>query len=81
VDDEICIGVRHGACAQLVRELVAVEGPWRSTELIYCWIPTGPPTRAASRVLITATTSTGKWTHDGSGWVSAYEPPQVDGWA
>jgi hypothetical protein len=31
-----------GACAQLVRELAAVEGPLRSTELIYCWDPDGP---------------------------------------
>jgi hypothetical protein len=42
VDDETCIGVSHGACAQLVRELVAVEGPLRSTELVYCWDPDGP---------------------------------------
>jgi hypothetical protein len=44
-------------------------------------IPTGPWTRAASRALITATTSTGGWMHDGSGWVSAYEPPEANGWA
>ena len=29
-------------CARLVRELAAVEGPLRSTELIYCWDPDGP---------------------------------------
>ena len=35
-------GGRAGACAQLVRELAAVEGETRSTELIYCWDPDGP---------------------------------------
>ena len=42
VDGEICRGGRRGACAQLVRELAAVEGRLRSTELIYCWDPDGP---------------------------------------
>ena len=42
VDGEICRGGRTGACAQLVRELAAVEGRLRSTELIYCWDPDGP---------------------------------------
>lgn len=42
VDGEICRGGRSGACAQLVRELAAVEGGLRSTELIYCWDPDGP---------------------------------------
>ena len=42
VDGEICTGIRHGSCAQLVRELAAVESPLRSTELIYCWDPDGP---------------------------------------
>jgi hypothetical protein len=42
VDGEICRGGRRGACAELVRELAAVEGPLRSTELIYCWDPDGP---------------------------------------
>jgi hypothetical protein len=42
VDGEICRGSRHGACAQLVRELARVEGSLRSTELIYCWDPDGP---------------------------------------
>jgi hypothetical protein len=61
VDGEICRGGRTGACAQLVRELAAVEGRLRSTELIYCWDTTGRPIRAASRALTTATTSTGEW--------------------
>jgi hypothetical protein len=39
VDGEICRGTRTGPCAQLVRELAAVIGPTRSTELIYCWDP------------------------------------------
>ncbi|MDA0173397.1 lytic transglycosylase domain-containing protein [Solirubrobacter taibaiensis] len=39
VDGEICRGTRHGRCADLVRELAAVAGPSRSTELIYCWDP------------------------------------------
>jgi hypothetical protein len=42
VDGEICRGGRTGACAQLVRELAAIEGRLRSTELIYCWDPDGP---------------------------------------
>jgi hypothetical protein len=42
VDREICRGTRTGRCAQLVRELAAVRGPLRSTELIYCWDPDGP---------------------------------------
>jgi hypothetical protein len=42
VDGEICRGTRFGACAELVRELAAVTGPTRSTELIYCWDPDGP---------------------------------------
>ena len=42
VDGERCSGRRTGACAQLVRELAALEGPLRSTELIYCWDPDGP---------------------------------------
>jgi hypothetical protein len=41
VDGEICRGARAGPCAELVRELAAVEGPLRSTELIYCWDPDG----------------------------------------
>jgi hypothetical protein len=41
VDGEVCDGGRHGACAQLVRELAAMEGALRSTELIYCWDPDG----------------------------------------
>ena len=64
VDGEICRGTRTGRCADLVRELAAVTGPTRSTELIYCWDPDGPPTRAASPAPTTATTSTGAWTHD-----------------
>ncbi|MBE2317820.1 transglycosylase SLT domain-containing protein [Solirubrobacter sp. CPCC 204708] len=39
VDGEVCRGGRRGACADLVRELAAVTGPTRSTELIYCWDP------------------------------------------
>jgi hypothetical protein len=42
VDGEICRGTRTGSCADLVRELTAVKGPLRSTELIYCWDPDGP---------------------------------------
>jgi hypothetical protein len=42
VDGEVCRGGRRGACATLVRELAAVEGTLRSTELIYCWDPDGP---------------------------------------
>ena len=42
VDGEPCDGRRTGACAQLVRELAAIEGALRSTELIYCWDPDGP---------------------------------------
>ena len=42
VDGETCRGIRTGRCADLVRELAAVHGPLRSTELIYCWDPDGP---------------------------------------
>jgi hypothetical protein len=42
VDGEACRGVRHGRCADLVREYAAMTGPLRSTELIYCWDPDGP---------------------------------------
>ena len=42
VDGEICLGTRTGACAQLVRQLAAVTGALRATELIYCWDPDGP---------------------------------------
>jgi hypothetical protein len=42
VDSEICRGTRTGRCADLVRELAALTGPTRSTELIYCWDPDGP---------------------------------------
>ena len=50
VDGEICRGGRQGACADLVRELAAVTGPTRSTELIYCWDPnsSSDPRRFAS---------------------------------
>ena len=57
VDGEVCRGTRSGRCADLLRELVAMSGPLRSTELIYCWDPDGPAIRVASRVRITATTS------------------------
>ena len=42
VDHEIGRGTRTGRCADLVRELAAIKGPLRSTELIYCWDPDGP---------------------------------------
>jgi hypothetical protein len=42
VDGEVCRGTRTGRCADLVRELAAVRGELRSTELIYCWDPDGP---------------------------------------
>jgi hypothetical protein len=42
VNGEVCRGTRTGPCAVLVRELAAVEGPLRATELIYCWDPDGP---------------------------------------
>jgi len=42
VDGELCRGTRTGPCAQLVRELAAVQGATRSTELIYCFDPDGP---------------------------------------
>ncbi len=42
VDGEICRGGRTGACARIVRELAAADGPLRSSELIYCWDPDGP---------------------------------------
>ena len=42
VDGAPCRGPRTGACAELVRELAAVEGPLRATELIYCWDADGP---------------------------------------
>jgi Transglycosylase SLT domain len=42
VDREPCRGTRTGKCAQLVRELAAIDGPLRATELIYCWDPDGP---------------------------------------
>lgn len=35
-------GTRAGGCANLVRELAAVRGLLRSTELTYCWDPYGP---------------------------------------
>ena len=55
VDDEICRGTRTGRCAALVRQLAAVTGPLRSTELIYCWDPDGPnDPRAPHRPLITS---------------------------
>ena len=66
VDGEICRGARTGACADLVRELAALDGPLRATELIYCWDPDGPPTPAASRAPTTATTSTGASTRRSS---------------
>ena len=51
VDGEICRGTRTGRCADLVRELAAMTGPLRSTELIYCWDPDGParPARLRAR--------------------------------
>ena len=42
VDGEVCRGTRTGKCADLVRELAAVQGPLRATELISCWAPDGP---------------------------------------
>ena len=42
VDGQPCRGTRTGACAHLARELAAVRGPLRATELIYCWDPDGP---------------------------------------
>jgi hypothetical protein len=42
VDGEVCRGTRTGHCADLVRELAAVQGPRRASELIYCWDPDGP---------------------------------------
>jgi hypothetical protein len=42
VDGETCRGTRTGRCANLVRELAAMDGPLRATELIYCWDPDGP---------------------------------------
>ena len=42
VDGEPCRGTRTGKCAALVRELAAIDGPLRATELIYCWDPDGP---------------------------------------
>ncbi len=42
VDGEVCRGTITGACAGLVRDLAAVTGPLRSTELIYCFDPDGP---------------------------------------
>jgi hypothetical protein len=42
VDGQRCDGRRTGACAQLVRELAAVGGEMRATELIYCWDSDGP---------------------------------------
>jgi hypothetical protein len=42
VDGEICRGGRTGACATLARELAAMEGRLRSTELVYCWDSDGP---------------------------------------
>jgi hypothetical protein len=42
VDGGICRGTRTGRCADLVRELAAVAGRLRATELIYCWDPDGP---------------------------------------
>jgi hypothetical protein len=42
VDGDVCRGTRTGGCAGLVRELAAMTGPLRSTELIYCWDPDGP---------------------------------------
>lgn len=39
VDTWICRGGTNDPCADLVRELAAVKGPMRSTELIYCWDP------------------------------------------
>src|SRR5215217_6514555 len=61
VDGEVCRGTRTGACAKLVRELAAVQGPLRSTELIYCWDADGPADPRGLRAPITATTSTGAW--------------------
>ena len=65
VDGEPCRGTRTGPCADLVRELAAVDGPLRRPSSSTAGTPTGPPTRAASRAPTTATTSTGGWTHEG----------------
>lgn len=42
VDGQICTGTPDGACGRLAVELAAIEGPMRSTELIYCFDPDGP---------------------------------------
>ena len=42
VGGESCGGTHTGACADLIRELAAVTGPLRSTELIYSSDPDGP---------------------------------------
>lgn len=39
VDGQVCEGSRSGACGRLAVELARVEGPMRSTELIYCFDP------------------------------------------
>ena len=49
VDGEVCQGTRAGHCADLVRELAALKGPLRSTELIYCWDLDGPDPRGFAR--------------------------------
>jgi len=64
-----------------VRELAAVEGPLRSTELIYCWDPDGPADpRGFARADHCDHIHWG-WMDDRSRWVPAREPPQGDGWA
>ena len=42
VDGEVCRGTRAGHCANLVRELAAMDGSLRARELIDCWDPDGP---------------------------------------
>jgi hypothetical protein len=64
VDGQRCDGRRSGPCADLLRELAAIEGDLRSTELIYCWDPDGPADPRGFAAPITATTSTGGWTRD-----------------
>jgi hypothetical protein len=43
VDTQICRGGTADPCADLARELAALPGPVRSTELIYCFDPDGDP--------------------------------------
>ena len=75
VDKWACGGGRNDPCADVVHELVKVQGRMRSNELIYCWDPDDDPSTDTGGGTATMWAQSDHCDHIHVGWDAGPAPP------